>query len=520
MKRCVGFLLVIAFAVSAACCLADADDPPVVGLDSGRIEGFRQGPVNTFLGVPYAATTAGENRWRAPRPVEPWSGVRAATRFAADCEQDLPYAPPGGSPWTDEFLSSGPMSEDCLFLNVWAPAEPAGPPAPVLVWIHGGGFAGGSGSIPIYNGRHLAGMGIVVVTINYRVAVFGFLAHPELTAEAGSSGNYGLMDQVAALQWVQRNIGAFGGDPQRVTIAGQSAGAASVHDLIASPLAKGLFSGAIAESGSGMGIPADGLADAEALGAKVAAFAGAASIAELRALPADRVAEASHDPAIGPPGLRYRPIREAAVLPDPDIAVNKVPVLTGFTGDEGSASPAWATSTLEDWQALLGRLFGTHSGSLGSLYPVQADAGVHAMLREILRDRTIAAMVHWAAPRSKQGLPTFGYLFAHVPPGPDPERFGAFHTSEVPYVFGTLEAGERDYGAADRGLSDTMMAYWVNFIGSGDPNGDGLAQWPDLRSGDLMWFGDSASAGSALGPEQRAAFQAFVDDGGKLGLFP
>jgi len=505
--------------VSAGCALAAATGQPVVRTESGQVRGFRQGAVDTFLGIPYAKTTAGENRWRAPQPAEPWTEVRDATQFGPNCQQDPPYSPPGGSPWTDEFQPSGAMSEDCLFVNVWAPADSGADPAPVLVWIHGGGFAGGSGSIPIYHGLHFAERGVVVVTINYRVAVFGFLAHPDLTAEAGSSGNYGLMDQVAALQWIQRNIGAFGGDPQRITIAGQSAGAASVHDLIASPLAEGLFSGAIAESGSGMGIPTDGLADAEALGAKVAASAGVASIAELRALPADRVTEASHDPGIGPPGLRYRPIREPVVLPDPDRVESIVPVLTGLTAAEGSTGPAWDTRDVSAWEALLAKLFGSHAGVMASVYPVQNADGVHSKVEAMLRGRGIAGMLNWAKGRKEGPVATFGYVFAHVPPGPQPERFGAFHTSEVPYVFGRLEAGERAYGAADRTLSDTMMAYWANFIRAGDPNGSGLPSWPDLRTGDILWFGQATVVQPALSAEEAAAFRSYLEDGGQLGIF-
>ena len=503
----------------AACALAGTDEGPLVHTDNGQVRGFRQGSVDAFLGLPYAATTAGDNRWRAPQPAESWPGVRDATRYGPDCQQDPPYVPPGGTPWTDEFFPSGPMSEDCLFLNVWAPAD-ADAPAPVMVWIHGGGFAGGSGSIPIYEGRHLAERGLVIVTINYRVSVFGFLAHPELTAEAGSSGNYGLQDQVAALRWVQRNIGAFGGDPGRVTIAGQSAGAAAVHALIASPLATGLFARAIAESGSGMGIPIGGLPDAEALGARVAASAGVSSIEELRALPVERVVEAARDPAIAPPGLRYRPIREPLVYPDPDRSASEVAVLTGLTGDEASASPDWGTSGLDEWRALLSKLFGAHADTMGSLYPAQDADEVRTALRAVLRDRGIAGMLNWARGRAEAPYPTFGYVFAHVPPGPDPDRFGAFHSAEIPYVFGTLEAGERSYGSADRRLSEAMMAYWVNFVRTGNPNGPGMRQWPDIRTGEVLWLADPVTTRPALSPEKSAAFRAYLDDAGQLGIFP
>jgi len=260
---------------------------PVVATKSGSVQGVHRDPVDVFLGVPYAEPPVGALRWRAPVAVKAWSGVRNATEFGASCYQGWPARQFG--PYTAEFVDTPRHAEDCLFLNIWAPARSSAK-APVMVWIHGGGFGGGSGALSIYDGSHFAAQGIVVVTINYRVGPFGFLAHPELTREAHGTGvgNYGLQDMIEALRWVRGNIEAFGGDPARVTIMGQSAGAMAVNDLIVSPLAKGLFARAIAQSGSGMGIPSIPLAEAERNGEKFAKAAGVATLAELRTLPPEK----------------------------------------------------------------------------------------------------------------------------------------------------------------------------------------------------------------------------------------
>lgn len=326
----------LTFFKAAACLCAFASGSnvvfaaaPVVVTEAGQVAGKPLEGVEAFLGIPYAGDTGGQNRWRAPQPAPKWSGVRQATDFGPDCQQEPPHVPPGGSPWSAEYFPTKAMSEDCLFVNVWRPTSAAGGTLPVMVWIHGGGFAGGSGSVPLYDGTALARQGIVVVSLNYRVGVFGFLAHPALTQEAGSSGNYGLMDQIAALHWVRDNIRQFGGEPAQVTIAGQSAGAASVHALLASPRAAGLFQRAIAQSGSGMGIPIPPRAAAEAMGEKLLTAAKVNTLDDLRSLPADQVADAAKAPLLGPPGLRFTPIIEPTVLPDPTAQQQDIPVLTG-----------------------------------------------------------------------------------------------------------------------------------------------------------------------------------------------
>jgi para-nitrobenzyl esterase len=491
--------------VSALVCACQASAQDMrVEVETGTVAGKAEGAVSEYLGIPYAASTAGANRWRAPQPAPHWDGVRDATRFAPDCTQEPPYSPPGGTPWTAEYLTSGPMSEDCLALNVWTPAHRS-TTLPVMVWIHGGGFLGGSGAVPIYAGAALAARGVVVVTINYRVGVLGFLAHRWLTAEAGASGNYGLMDQTAALQWVQRNIARFGGDPARVTVAGQSAGAASVHYLLAAPATTGLFRGAIAESGSGMGLSVLPLPEAEAVGARIATAAGADSLAALRALPAEQVIRAMRNPAVG---ARVQPIRDGRFLADPAAQRSDVPVLTGLTADENSAGdPAWAAT---DPAGLLHTMFGARAADFAPLYPA---SDPHAA-RAILRDRGLAALAAWYDRRPRTAAPVYAYLFTHVEPGPDAARFGAFHSSEIPYVFDTLDTAPRPFTREDRDLAARMAAYWVGFVRDGVP----AAAWPALSSGDILEFGQGTRR-ALLPPDKAAAWRAFAAQGGKLGLF-
>lgn len=491
---------------------------PAVQITEGALRATMNGAVATYLGVPYAASTAGANRWRPPQPPAPWSGARAATAFGLDCQQDPPYQPPGGSPWTPEYMPSGPMSEDCLFLNVWTAAKRANAKLPVMMWIHGGGFAGGSGAVPIYNGASLARRGLVVVTINYRVSVFGFFAYPALTKEAGTSGNYGLLDQIAALQWVKRNIAAFGGDPENVTIAGQSAGAASVHALIASPLARGLFHRAIAQSGSGMGLATPALADAEKSGERLASVLGAASLPELRALPPEKLTAAIGAVKAGQ-RLRFGLVRDSVVLPDPAATLSEVPVLTGMNADEASVDAGeWNPPDEAALLAEFKRRFGDQAPALAELYATGIGSHPRSTAHEMLRDRGIAAMLQWAKKRPSGSPPVFSYLYTHIEPGTDAARFGVFHTSEVPYVFDTLEA-RRPFVAQDRRIAEMMGAYWINFMKTGNPNGVGLTRWPDFASGQLMELGEHFIPRSALTAKKISVYQAYVDAGGQLGLF-
>jgi para-nitrobenzyl esterase len=502
--------------------LAAAASPPLasVRISSGELQGRQSGTIFSFLGVPYASDTAGANRWRAPQWVTPWSGVRDAAAFGADCPQGAPYEPPGGTPWTSGYFTHGPQSEDCLFLNVWTPTLRASAKLPVLVWIHGGAFAGGSGAVPIHNGAALAARGIVVITINYRLGVLGFMALPALTAEAGSSGNYGLMDQIAALQWVKRNIAKFGGDPARVTIAGQSAGAASVQDLIASPAAQGLFAGAIVESDPMVGPGMPTLASAEAQGQRIAAAAKLSTLAELRALPLGDLTTAANHPSVGPPGIRFVPIRESRVLPDPQRQTSRVPVLIGLNADEASAGGAdWNTRSVDGLQQLLARRFGDHATRMAALYPARTDQEARSAARAMLTDRGLAALLAWSAARVAGSPPAYAYLFDGVRPGSQGDRFGSFHTLEVPFVFDTLAEAGLHPGVQERQLAAMVRAYWINFVRTGDPNGLGLPAWPVLRTGRLLLLRPHPIARTVLPATKRSAYADYLAAGGTLGLF-
>ena len=502
---------------------------PQTRVEQGLLAGIPQGGAVAYLGVPYAAPPVGRQRWRAPQPAAQWTGVRAADRFGASCQQDLT---PGNrlGPWTHEYLIVGPVSEDCLFVNIWTPAQRTSQGLPVLFWIHGGAFTGGSGDVPLYDGAKLAAQGLIVVSANYRLGVYGFLAHPELSAEGqGASGNYGLLDQIAALAWVKRNIAAFGGDPARVTIAGQSAGAASVHDLILSPLAKDLFQRAIAQSGSGMGLRLPPKSAAEAAGVRFAQAAGATSLAALRALSTEQLGVAARKPELAAGsagGLRFAPIADGFVLPEnPEAALQEgrlhdTPILTGLTQDEGSAmNPDYRLRDAAQYRAALTRRYGALADRFAAAYPAEQPAVSGPALS---RDRGLAALLFWAEGRRKTSRhPVYAYLFTHVEPGPDAATYGAFHSSEIPYVFGTVDkTPERGFTPLDRVLAQTLGRYWVNFVTTGDPNGPGLAAWPKLdEGGRIMELGDVPAARPALSPAQLELFREYVAAGGGVTLF-
>jgi para-nitrobenzyl esterase len=502
----------------------------LVTVEQGRLAGTREGQVSAFLGIPYAAPPVGPNRWRAPQPPGAWKGIRQAQAFGASCFQ--PYPAPEFGPYTKEFVDTPPPSEDCLFLNLWTPTtSPRN--LPVLVWIHGGGFIGGSGAVPIYDGANLAAKGAVVVTINYRVGPLGFLSHPALSAEDPhhSSGEYGLLDQIAALKWVERNIRRFGGDPANVTIAGQSAGAASVNDLIVSPLAKGLFRRAVAESGSGMGVESQTLSAAEREGVQFANYLGARSAADLRALPAEKIQSALYLP-IGPtppqpdlPKIRFRPPVDGYVLPQDGANGNSrpasaVPLITGFTRDENFAIDVKSPADLET--EVRGR-FGKHADRILALYPHANAEEAIASARLLARDRYMASLVLWTNRRATSSHQTiYRYRFDQPVPVASGPSFGAFHTAEVPYLFGVLDTRLRPYTAADRKVSAQVQGYWLHFMRSGDPNGAGLATWPNVTAGSrsVLAIQVRSNVEPAVSTEARfEALRAFVADGGSLSLF-
>jgi len=422
-------------------------------------------------------------------------------------------------------MHQGTVSEDCLYLNVWTAAR-TGERRPVLVYIHGGAFNEGSGAVAVYDGTSLAARGLVVVTINYRLGVLGFLAHPELSAEAayGGSGNYGLLDQVAALRWVQRNIAAFGGDPGNVTIAGQSAGAMSVYLLTASPLASGLFHRAISQSGPG-GLAAFGrastrglatrLAEAEANGAAFASENGAASLAALRALPVNAL-------LAGVPAMRFGPVIDGYLLPDEVGAIyatgaqNDVPLLTGFNADEASAFPGYGRTTAAAFAHTARQRFGPQADEFLALYPVPSDAEAGEAQKASQRDMAAVALSLLIEERAQTATTdAYLYFFARGIPWPDRPEFGAFHTAEVPYVFGTLDVLDRPWEPADRALADAVASYWINFATSGDPNGPGLPAWPPYRAAatDLQCLGvEVRTCTMPTDDAHRAFFSATLHD--------
>lgn len=453
--------------------------------ESGLVSGVPSylPPVTVFKGIPYAAAPSGPLRWRPPQPPAPWTGVRIAADFGPACPQ---------TPRDRELR----VSEDCLSLNVWTTAAGTSDRLPVLVWIYGGRFIMGAGSDPLYDGAALARAGLVVVTLNYRLGVLGFLATPELSAESehGGSGNYGLLDQLAALRWVRRNIAAFGGDPDRVTIAGQSAGGACVQDLVYSPLARGLFHRAIAESGALY--PRDpSLAylassyrtreQAEAEGTRYVKDLGVPALEELRALPArklllnndaDQAGEGRQPPL-------FRPVLDGWVFPRSyaealaDGAQADVPVITGTNKDEDGASPR-PHVTLAEYAASARRRYREMADDYLSLYPASTDEEAGQQSNAAARDHARTSTWLWAGEWSRHASsPAYTYFWTHVPPGPDAEARGAYHGSEINYVLNNLYATERPWAAEDHQIAETLSRYIVNFAAAGDPNGPGLPQW-------------------------------------------
>ena len=508
----------------AACGTGEAEGPPHVTLAQGELEGLSRGEVNAFLGIPYAAAPVGDLRWRAPGEAPSWEGVREATRYGASCMQMHP-APQFG-PYTPEFVDTPEPSEDCLFLNVWAPAD--ADDLPVLVWIHGGGFLGGSGAVPIYDGTNLADAGVVVVTINYRVGPLGFLAHPALSAESGEgiSGNYGLLDQVAALEWVRDNVAEFGGDPDMVTIAGQSAGAVAVNNLVMSPLASGLFHRAAAQSGSGMGVGAKTLAEGEAEGLAWGDFLNATTADELRALDAETIQAAVYMPIADVPAdlprVRFRPVTDGHVLLHSEEEagqppVNDVPLLTGFTADENGAMHA---TDVAGFTAFVNERFGASAPAILALYPHANDAEAAESGRLLARDIAMTSLVGWTNARSRVTTqPVWRYLFAQDVPVQDGPGFGAFHTAEVPYLFGNLDTALRPYTDEDRAVSARVQRYWLAFARTGDPNQDGLPAWARVagEGSDVLRIGAETGMVPAVSSLARlAAISAYVDGGGTL----
>ena len=477
------FLLVLMMS-----CGLFAQNSPQIKVRSGVLRGFVDPDgVATYLGIPFAQAPVGELRWRPPQSPLGWTGVRDAKSFGANCIQH--HATMG--PFTNEFIAQGEFSEDCLFLNVWVDTNARSKAAPVLAFIHGGGFQAGSGSVEIFNGSELARKGVVVVTFNYRVGALGFLVHPDLTKESAhhASGNYGLLDQIAALKWIKQNIQAFGGDPANITIFGQSAGALSVVDLMESPLSQGLFVRGIAESGPGV-LPPNLLIDTslkarEESGEKFAQSLGAHSLAELRALPAEMF---DRQPS-GGLHLADGPVIDDWVLRSEPTA-SQVPLMCGMvTGDTALYAlirPQPASNTVATFETSAEEQFGPAAKRFLALYPVKQDADVAAMKAASLVDQARVSLDMWSAQQLQKSRLVYTYYFDRPIPWPAHPEFGAFHTSELPYVFRTLKVLDRPWEKTDYQLSDTMSTYWTNFAKTGNPNGDGLPDWPAYAGGEHM----------------------------------
>ncbi|MDB4882742.1 MAG: Carboxylesterase type [Gemmatimonadetes bacterium] len=460
--------------------------------------------VRAFRGIPFAAPPARENRWRPPQPVKSWQGVRQADRFAEQCMQARVFG--------DMMFRNAGVSEDCLYLNVWAPstARP-GAALPVLVYYYGGGFVAGDGSEPRYDGESMARRGIVVVTMSYRLGVFGFFSHPELTAESPNhaSGNYALMDQAAALRWVRANINAFGGDPKRVTIAGESAGSYAVSAQMASPLAKDLFAGAIGESGALFPStnPTATRAEAEQNGVKFASGVEASSLAALRALSATELLEAS-----GRPGMpRFGVTVDGWFFPESPAAIfaagkqARVPLLAGWNSEENNArSLLQEAPTPENTAAVFTKLFGDRASDAAKVFPTSTPEESLQSLTDLASDRFIAfGTWKWLDVHAKtSGKPVYRYLYARPRPSmvpamgnataglaggvvrggsgaPAPPARGAVHSAEIEYAMGNLPLNKvYAWTPDDQKVSATMQGYFENFIKTGNPNGAGLPSWP------------------------------------------
>jgi len=513
--------------------------PERVTVDGGMISGQAKGDVVMFKGIPYARAPVGPLRWKPPEPVAPWEGVREATEYGAACLQP-------NLPGMD--LKHAKRSEDCLYLNVWTAAKSASEKRPVMVWIHPGANLIGSGdlSTPLgQDGEALAKQGVVFVSFNYRLGPFGYFAHPLLSKESphNASGNYGLLDQIAALKWVRKNIRAFGGDPGNVTIFGESAGGHDVGVLTASPLAKGLFHRAISESGAcGGGLPGFanrylreswyGKEPAEKQGERVAKELGCADAADplaaLRALSAEDLLVRSRPSMGGPePGNFFGPVVDGWVLPDDVKTIfdegkqNKVPFIAGTNADEMTIF--LLTSPFPSIDVYRGFLaspqgYGKFGSDVFSLYPATEPSDILKSFRDLLRDSTfIAPARSLVRAVSKNGGKAYMYHFTVAPPGPMP-GLGAFHTAEIPFVFNDIERVKTTFQVPfeekHQALADTMSAYWVQFARTGNPNKEGLPEWPayDAAKDQYMEFGEVVQVGQGLKKERLDLWDKFDDE--------
>jgi Carboxylesterase type B len=459
-----------------------AKDPALVKTDSGYVSGKQEDGLRVYLGIPFAAPPVGDLRWRPPAPVHPWDGIKQATAYAANPPQP-PHTTPG-------------QSEDCLYLNVWTPAKNADEKLPVMVFFYGGAFgqvAGPTSSISGYNGTTLAKKGVIIVTTNYRLGPLGFLAHPELDAESpnNSSGNYGILDQIAALQWVQRNIGAFGGDPSRVTIFGQSAGGESVLIHLVSPQSRGLFQQALVESGPfwAHGPTIDNVhskADAEQIGvdyAKSLGYPGPDAIQKMREMSADDLVNATPWPATSWENthtLKFEPTIDGWVLPDSvdnlflQHRQNPVPFFIGTNANDGTTLTAGANMTVPEYRTLIRTYFGNDADTVLAQYPANSTEEVQVRLAQIMTRYDFADAAKFAAgSMADLNENTYLYRYSYVLPNQLGEIDGAFHGSETLLLFG----GGQQFNA-DPAVTENLVNLWTMFAKTGNPNGVMNVTWP------------------------------------------
>jgi para-nitrobenzyl esterase len=503
--------MALAFAIVAPALASGA--PPTVHTENGWVEGTQDGPLAVFLGIPFAAPPVGTLRWRPPEPAADWTMVRPAKEYAATPMQKL-------EAW------EGPLhvSEDCLYLNVWSPANSSRDGLPVMVWIYGGGFAGGSTAIGQYHGEPLARRGVVVVSIGYRVGALGFLALPELSSESPHrvSGNYGLLDQIAGLRWVQRNIAAFGGDPHRVTIFGESAGGIAVNLLAGSPLAHGLFQGAISESGGSLGPPRTPPAFGENMqllsageqdGQGFERHLGASSLSQLRELSAQQILDAA-------PGLGgFWPLVDGWVVPSDLYSVyeegrqNDTNILVGINSDEGALFGG--PPSREAYMVMVKGRFGPFAEKILGQYPAGADTWRQSGM-DLMRDAGFGWNTwSWARLQARTGKGhAYMYYFDHIPPRspalPWAHAIGTVHSEEEPYVFGNFDQ-TLHWTPEDLKLGQDVSSYWTNFAKYGTPNGNGLPDWPAFSDGAprVMHFTDSPHIGDLPNRQKLEVLDAY-----------
>jgi para-nitrobenzyl esterase len=476
---------------------------PIVATINGKIQGTSSTDkkVRIFKGIPFAASPVGDLRWKAPQAVQNWKGVKQCTAFSASPMQNKPqpfYC------WSEEFIAQvEPIIEDCLYVNVWTTAKPKSEKQPVFVWIYGGGLNSGSANCAIYDGEEMAKKGVVFVSLNYRVGVFGFMAHPELSKESGhdASGNYGFLDQIAALKWVQKNIAAFGGDPNNVTIAGQSAGAFSVTAMIASPLAKGLFHKAIPQSGGLLSnVLSQNLEKAEEQGVAFMKKANTNSIAELRKKSAEELQILSNNPELG----RFGTTMDGYVLPVNLLDYfkkglhNQTPILTGWVTGDGSFMGD-ATMTVEEYKKEVQAKYGDRADAFLSIFPATTTDEVKTVKQKLTLLSFAGMPSHLLASFNTKA--SYVYQFGHVAPDkPNFPNYGAFHTSEVPYVLHNLHTWNRNWQPLDKEIENDFSSYWVNFAKTGNPNGANLPEWKSYnkQSGTILVVDDKIESKSEL----------------------